>query len=80
MFQPVILAAFAMTAISLAITGAVTAELLKIYLLGLPALGAGLWVGLKLYGHLDEAAFRKLILVLLLVSGLVLVIPFSMFQ
>jgi hypothetical protein len=79
-FQPVILAAFAMTAISLTIAGAVTAELIKVYLSGLPALGAGLWVGLKLYGHLDEAAFRKMILVLLLVSGLVLVIPFLMFS
>ncbi|MBI1205380.1 MAG: TSUP family transporter [Rhodopseudomonas sp.] len=78
-FQPVIVAAFVLTAASLAIAGAVTVELIKIFLLGLPALGAGLWLGLKLYGHLDEAAFRKLILVLLLVSGLVLVIPFSWF-
>lgn len=79
-FQPVILAAFAMTAISLAIAGTVTAELLKLYLLGLPALGIGLWIGLRLYGHLNDAAFRKLILVLLLLSGLVLIIPFSLFR
>lgn len=78
-FQPVIVAAFVLTAASLAIAGAVTVELIKIFLLGLPALGAGLWLGLKLYGHLDEAAFRRLILILLLVSGLVLVIPFSWF-
>ena len=79
-FQPVILAAFAMTAISLAVAGAVTPELVKTYLLGLPALGAGLWIGIKLYGHLDEAAFRKVILILLLLSGLVLIVPFSMFR
>jgi uncharacterized membrane protein YfcA len=79
-FQPVILAAFAMTAISLAVAGTITLELVKIYLLGLPVLGVGLWVGLKLYGHLDDAAFRKVILVLLLLSGLVLVVPFSMFS
>ena len=78
-FQPVIVAAFVLTAASLTIAGAVTVELIKIFLLGLPALGAGLWLGLKLYGHLDEAAFRRLILILLLVSGLVLVIPFSWF-
>lgn len=78
-FQPVIVAAFVLTAASLTIAGAVTVELTKIFLLGLPALGAGLWLGLKLYGHLDEAAFRRLILILLLVSGLVLVIPFSWF-
>src|SRR5262249_22178875 len=43
--------------------------------IGLPALLAGTWLGLKLYGHLDEAGFRKLVLVLLLVSGMALVAP-----
>ena len=42
-FQPVILAAFALTAISLTVAGTVTAELVKIYLYGLPPLAAGLW-------------------------------------
>lgn len=79
-FQPVILAAFALTAISLAVAGAVTHELVKLYLYGLPALGAGLWLGLKLYGHLDDAAFRKLILLLLLLSGVVLIVPLSIFR
>ncbi len=79
-FQPVILAAFAMTAISLGFAGAVTADLVKLYLYGLPALAAGLWLGLKLYGHLDEAAFRKVILVLLFLSGLVLIVPWSLFR
>jgi len=74
-YQPVILAAFALTAISLAIAGAITADLLRIYVYGLIPLAVGLWVGLKLYGHLDEATFRKTILVLLLVSGLVLILP-----
>jgi uncharacterized membrane protein YfcA len=36
---------------------------------------AGTWLGLRLYGHLDEAGFRKLVLVLLLVSGLALIAP-----
>jgi uncharacterized membrane protein YfcA len=79
-FQPVILAAFVMTAISLAFAGAITADLVKLYLYGLPLLVAGLWLGLKLYGHLDEAAFRTLILVLLMLSGLVLIVPWSLFQ
>lgn len=79
-FQPVILAAFAMTAISLAIAGTITAELARIYLYGLPSLFAGLWFGLKLYGRLDENAFRKVILWLLLLSGIVLVVPFSLFR
>jgi len=79
-FQPVILAAFVMTAISLVIGGNVTFELVKLYVFGLPPLALGLWLGLKLYGHLDDAAFRKVILVLLLLSGLVLIVPFSIFR
>jgi uncharacterized membrane protein YfcA len=41
---------------------------------------AGMWLGMKLYGRLDEAAFRKIILVLLLLSGFFLVVPFSAFR
>jgi uncharacterized protein len=69
-----------MTAISLAFAGAYTAETIKLYLYGLPMLALGMWVGLKLYGKLDDAAFRKVILWLLLVSGLSLVVPLSMFR
>jgi hypothetical protein len=39
------------------------------------ALIAGLWVGFKLYGKLDDTAFRKVILVLLLIAGLGLILP-----
>lgn len=79
-FQPVMVAASAMTAVSLSIAGAVTAETVELYLLGLPLLLVGLWSGLKLYGKLDEAAFRKVILLLLLVSGLALSVPASIFR
>ena len=73
-FQPVMLAAIVVTAISLSVTGAITADTVTLYLLGLPALLAGLWLGFKLYGKLDEAAFRKLLLLLLLISGLALIV------
>jgi uncharacterized membrane protein YfcA len=79
-FQPVILAAMVMTAISLAVAGAVTAETVKLYLFGLPMLFAGTWTGLKLYGRLDDARFRQTILLLLLVSGVTLVVPMSIFR
>jgi uncharacterized membrane protein YfcA len=69
-----------MSAVSLSIAGAVTAETVKLYLLGLPLLLAGMWSGFKLYGNLDDAAFRKLILLLLLVSGLTLIVSLSMFR
>jgi len=72
-FQPVMLAASAVTALSLSLTGVVTAEIAKLYVLGLPALLAGLWLGFRLYGKLDDAAFRKLVLILLLASGVALI-------
>lgn len=69
-FQPVMLTAILANVVSLGVTGAITAEILRLYLIGLPAMVAGLWVGFKLYGKLDDAAFRKVILVLLLIAGL----------
>jgi uncharacterized protein len=71
-FQPVMLAAMVVTAISLSFSGAVTAEIARLYVLGLPALLAGLWAGFKMYGRLDDRTFRKLVLLLLLASGLAL--------
>jgi uncharacterized membrane protein YfcA len=41
--------------------------------ISLPALLAGSWLGLQLFGRLDEASFRKIVLVLL-ASGAVLMI------
>ena len=73
-FQPVMLAASVATATALSFTGVVTMEIVKLYVLGLPALLAGLWVGFKLYGKLDDVAFRKLILLLLVCAGLSLII------
>ena len=72
-FQPVMLAAIVINVISLGIAGAITAEIVQLYLLGLPAMLAGIWLGFKLYGKLDDVAFRKLMLLLLLVSGLALI-------
>ncbi|HEY2227871.1 MAG TPA: sulfite exporter TauE/SafE family protein [Xanthobacteraceae bacterium] len=74
-FQPVMLAAIVANVISLSLVGAITTDIVKLYLLGLPAMASGIWAGLRLYGKLDDAAFRKVILVLLLVSGLGLIAP-----
>ena len=79
-FQPVMLAAIVMNAVTLSLAGAVTTETVKLYVLGLPSLLAGLWSGFKLYGKLDDTAFRKVILLLLLVSGLALIVPASIFR
>jgi uncharacterized membrane protein YfcA len=73
-FQPVAVAIFLMSALWIGAKGAITADSIKLFLIGLPALFAGTWLGLKLYGRLDEASFRKVVLVLLLVSGAVLIV------
>jgi uncharacterized membrane protein YfcA len=79
-YQPVILATLLMSITSLGIAGAITAPTLKTFLIGLPALLLGAWSGMKLYGHVDEDAFRKAILVLLLISGVTLILPLSPFR
>ena len=63
-----------MSALWIGARGAITADIIKLFLIGLPALFAGTWLGLKLFGRLNEAAFRKIVLVLLLASGVVLIV------
>jgi uncharacterized membrane protein YfcA len=72
-FQPVAVAIFVMSAVWLGATGTVTTETIKLFVIGLPFLIAGTWLGLKLFGRLDEASFRKVVLVLLFASGVVLI-------
>ena len=74
-FQPVIAATMAMSALSFGLSGAFTPDTIKLFFIGLPVLMAGVWVGLKLYGRLDDAAFRTVVLWLLLLSGVTLLIP-----
>ena len=71
-FQPVAVAIFLMSALWIGAKGTVTAETVKLFLIGLPALLAGTWLGFRLFGRLNEAAFRKLVLVLVLVLVLLL--------
>lgn len=73
--QPALFAALTMSTIALIVAGALTAETAKLFVLGLPVLLAGTWTGFRLYGRLNDAAFRKVILVLLLISGVALIVP-----
>jgi uncharacterized membrane protein YfcA len=63
-----------MSAAWLGAKGALSGDIVRLFLIGLPALALGTWLGFKLYGRLDDATFRKAVLVLLLVSGVTLVI------
>lgn len=71
-FQPTAVATFIMTLAWLGGLGVATHRAASLFVAGLPALAMGTWLGWKLYGRLDEASFRKVVLVLLLASGLVL--------
>jgi uncharacterized protein len=73
-FQTVAVAIFAVTVLWLGGTGSVSVVTMQLFLLGLPWLLAGTWLGLHLYGRLDDARFRQAVLVLLLVSGAALLV------
>jgi len=74
-FQPVMFATFVITAIAFGFAGSYTVETMKLYVFALPALVIGVGCGIWLYGKLDDAAFRRVVLVLLFGSGLSLVVP-----
>ena len=71
-FQPVSVALLIAAAVTLVASGSVTRPVAERFAIGLPALALGTWVGFKLYGRLDEEMFRRILLMLLLASGLVL--------
>jgi uncharacterized protein len=73
-FQPVAVAIFLMSALWMGARGAITTDTVKLFLIGLPSLLAGTWLGLQLFGRLNETAFRRVVLALLLASGAVLMI------
>ena len=62
-----------MTGLWLGGTGLVGADTLRLFMIGLPLLLAGTWVGLRLYARLDETGFRRVVLGLLLISGVGLI-------
>jgi len=71
-FQPTGVASFLMIIAAFGGIGIITADTFRLFLFGLPVLIIGTWLGWMLYGKLDEGAFRKIVLVLLLVSGVAL--------
>src|SRR5262249_56236711 len=73
-FQPTGVATFAMIALWLGGAGMVATDTVLLFAIGLPAVLAGTWAGLRLYGKLDEGGVRKAGLGLLLLSGASLVI------
>jgi hypothetical protein len=73
-FQPVGVTIFLITVAWLGGRGSIAPETAWLMLFGLPAVLVGVWAGMKIYGRLDERAFRKIVLGLLGVSGLALLV------
>ena len=73
-FQPVGVFVFLLTAMFLGITGTIAPGTVSLFLAGLPAVALGTWTGLKLFGRLDETTFRRIVLALLLASGIALLL------
>jgi uncharacterized protein len=72
-FQPASVVMLLMCGLAFGFSGSFTRDTITLFLIGLPALAAGTWAGFALYGKLDEAGFRRIMLVLLLLSGLPLI-------
>ena len=73
-YQPYVLTMHGLALVSLAVAGLVDVKMGERYLWFLPALLVGTWVGLKLYGHLNEVWFQRLVLGLFFVSGVALIV------
>lgn len=79
-FQPVLFAAFVIISASQLIAGSYTPETLKLCGIGLPFMVAGIWMGFKLYGTIDDEMFRKAVLILVLIAGASLIVSGAGFE
>ena len=69
-FQPFAVGTFAMILLWLGGFGVIDRATVALFLIGIPAVLAGTWLGLKWYARLGETGFRRVVLGLLLLSGL----------
>jgi uncharacterized membrane protein YfcA len=70
--QPTAAATFLMSILTFGGAGFVTPGTAQLFLIGLPVLVAGTMLGWAFYGKLNEASFRRVVLCLILVSGVML--------
>lgn len=71
--QPFILLMQIATLVYFSRLGILVTGMLATYLWCVPAVVGGTWLGLRIFHRIDEATFKRLVLVFLLVSGAVLV-------
>ena len=68
-YQPYLLVMHLMTIASLAAAGTLEWRTGEMFLIGTPIVVAGLWAGFRLYRRVDDQAYRRIVLWLLLASG-----------
>ncbi len=71
-FQYVGLFVFVISAFCLGAQGAVNDNILSLFVLGLPAVLTGTWLGKKVRDQVDEAEIRKILSILVMASGFAL--------
>lgn len=71
-YQPFNLVILGFAALSMAVAGHIDGTLLAMVTACVPVTLGGAWLGMRLYARTSEAVFRRLVLGLLLASGLVL--------
>lgn len=72
-YQPFNLVVLAVAGLGMALSGAMTRQVLWVAAFSLPVTLLGAWIGARVYVGVSEAAFRRAVLGLLLASGAVLV-------
>lgn len=72
-YQPYIFVMQAVALVYLYFDGGIGPQAVSDFLWCLPAVALGVWIGLRLYARVDDATFRRIVLGLLLASGVVLV-------
>ncbi len=73
-FQPFVLAMHAIGLILFAANGMITTRTIIDFLWCFPALIIGSWLGVKVYAYIDEGLFKRVIIWLILLSGISLLI------
>lgn len=72
--QPYILAMHGMALGWLTVGGLVTSATTNRFLIALPAIALGAWIGVRLYGHFNDKRFRQCVLALLIAAGALLLL------
>jgi len=73
-YQSYILVIQGLVVVSLAFSGGVGLGEVKLFFAGLPAIAAGAALGFRLYDRIDPLQFRRILLLLLLASGVALLV------